>query len=127
MQSQLDFVNQSPESPAMIYQFVKQSAEELVPAFLLAWSHIELSLSAKDQDRILRRIQSVLNFYFKTYLPAQNAPLLMDGTTLQEKFKLLPSPLFRTILDHIEEGRVLGSIKNRNEAEIAVQKLINAQ
>lgn len=127
MQSNMDFVNQLPESPAKIYRFVKQSAEELVPTFVLAWAHIGLSQSAKDQEKFFLRMQSVLKFYFKTYLPAQNTPLLMDGTTLQEKFKLPPSPLFRIILDHIEEGRVLGTIKNRNEAEIAVQKIIDAQ
>jgi tRNA nucleotidyltransferase/poly(A) polymerase len=127
MHCKMDFVNQHPESPAKIYQFIKQSADELLPAFVLAWSHIGLNQPAKDQENYLRRMQCVLKFYFKTYLPAQNTPALIDGTILQENFKLPPSPLFRTILDHIEEGRVLGTIKNRKEAEIAVQKIIDAQ
>jgi tRNA nucleotidyltransferase/poly(A) polymerase len=127
MRSELDFVNQLPESPAKIYQFVKQSAEELVPTFVLAWSHIASSQSARDQETYLLRMQSVLKFYYKIYLPAQKTPALMDGTILQKKFKLSPSPLFRTILAKVEEGRVLGTIKNHNEAAVAVQKIIDAQ
>nr|NIP99307.1 hypothetical protein [Nitrospinaceae bacterium]NIR53488.1 hypothetical protein [Nitrospinaceae bacterium]NIS83885.1 hypothetical protein [Nitrospinaceae bacterium]NIT80685.1 hypothetical protein [Nitrospinaceae bacterium]NIU43004.1 hypothetical protein [Nitrospinaceae bacterium] len=58
------------------------------------------------------------------YLPVKNQGALLTGEDLIERFQLNPSPLFRTILERVEEGRVLGTIRSREDAEELARSII---
>ncbi len=72
-------------------------------------------------------INRILDFYLEVYIPAQDRPALLDGTALKKRFKLDPSPLFKDILDKVEEARVLGTIHTQEEAEQLAEELITSQ
>lgn len=108
-----------------LYQFVHRSSHELISSLLLS-----LAVRLGEQEDIklfLPLINRILDFYFQRYLPARGRPALIDGDILKNKFQLTPSPLFRLILEKVEEARVLGTIQTQEEAEQLARKLIASQ
>ena len=108
-----------------VYQFIHRSGNELISSLLLSFA-----IRLGDQEDIkffIPLINRVLDFYVETYIPARGRPALLDGDILKSKFKLKPSPLFKSILDKVEEARVLGEIQTNEEAEQLARKLITSQ
>lgn len=60
--------------------------------------------------------QNLVWRYFNEHLPASGRPRLITGHDLIEKFGLKPSPLFSKILEKVEELRLAGVLKNRDQA-----------
>jgi len=77
-------------------------------------------------DAISVAVQNVLAFYFQTYLPAKAKKPLINGNDIEQKFKIKPNPLFRTLLYKVEEARVLGIIHTRSEAINFLKLIINS-
>lgn len=112
------------QNPA-VYRLVKQSGNELISSLLLS-----LAVRLGNQEDIKFFIQSIhriLDFYIETYIPAQDRPVLLNGEVLKKRFKLSPSPLFKDILEKVEEARVLGTISTKEEAEQLARELITSQ
>jgi poly(A) polymerase len=105
-----------------IYNFVKSAGEEIIPSSILASSifHAEYGENNEFNEFLFK----TYDFYVKWYLPSQNSPCLINGNDLTNSFNLKPSPLFKSILDSIEEERVLKYINTREEAESRVKTLI---
>lgn len=113
------------EQRSTIYQLIKDSGNELIASLLLS-----LAIRLGNQEDIKYFIESlnrILDFYIQTYIPAQDRPALLNGEMLKERFQLTPSPLFKDILDKVEEARVLGTVHNQQEAEQLARKLITSQ
>jgi hypothetical protein len=55
-------------------------------------------------------------------LPRKNEPALITGKDLIAIFGLKPSPVFRIILDAVEEARMLQTLANREAALELVKK-----
>ncbi len=113
------------EPDSAIYQLIRQSGSELISSLLLS-----LAIRLGHQEDIayfVPLMNRILDFYIEVYIPAQDRPALLDGTTLKKRFKLDPSPLFKNILDKVEEARVLGTIHTREEAEQLAEELITSQ
>lgn len=108
-----------------IYQFIKQSGNELISSLLLSFS-VRLG-NQEDIKYFVPLINRILDFYIKRYLLAQDQPALLDGEVLKKKFQLEPSPRFKLILEKVEEARVLGTIRTKEEAEQLAKKLITSQ
>jgi tRNA nucleotidyltransferase/poly(A) polymerase len=108
-----------------VYQFIHRSGNELISSLLLSLA-VRLG-HQEDIKYFLPTINRILDFYFERYLPARGHPALIDGYVLKNKFQLTPSPLFRLILEKVEEARVLGTIQTREEAEQLAKKLIASQ
>jgi tRNA nucleotidyltransferase/poly(A) polymerase len=108
-----------------IYQFVHRSGNELISSLLLSFA-VRLG-NQEDIKYFIPLINRVLDFYVETYIPARGRPALLDGDVLKSKFELKPSPLFKSILDKVEEARVLGAIQTNEEAEQLARKLITSQ
>lgn len=112
-----------------IYRFVKQSGKELIPALLLAlavWCAQNKEQETTSNPFALA-VLKVYDFYLSKYLPAQEHPALLNGNDLIKLFNISPSPMFKTILEQVEESRVLGKIKTRKEAETMANILINSK
>jgi hypothetical protein len=54
--------------------------------------------------------------YFYNYQPLRDEPPLITGHDLIHVFKLAPSPLFKRILDLVDDAKLTKTIKNRSEA-----------
>ncbi|MFQ5450103.1 MAG: hypothetical protein ACE5E9_05705 [Nitrospinaceae bacterium] len=112
-----------------IYQFVKRCGGELIPGLFLACAveEAQAKIFGRGSDPFLQAVRQILDFYFLRFLPAMEQRELLSGKDLIQKFHLPPSPLFRTILDRVEEARVLGTIKTKNDAERAAKHIIETQ
>ncbi|NIW06907.1 MAG: hypothetical protein GWN10_14670 [Nitrospinaceae bacterium] len=110
------------QTPREIYRFVNESREELIPSLLLALA-VRLGRQV-DIKYFIETLNRILDFNIETYIPARDRPALLDGQTLKKKFRLSPSPLFKTILDRVEEERVLGTIHTPEEAERLAETMI---
>ncbi|MFQ5671549.1 MAG: hypothetical protein ACE5G9_00510 [Nitrospinales bacterium] len=120
--TKLDFAGPARDL-SRIYSFVKNSGAQLVPALLLAAARLARS-GENDIDSFIRAIHNLVEFFQRRYLPAQGQRALLTGDDLIRQFNLSPSPVFKTILDRVEEARVLGSITTREEAEALARRLI---
>lgn len=120
--TRLDFAGPANNLP-QVYAFVKSCGAQLIPALLLAAARLARS-EEDDIDSFIRTIHNLVEFFQNRYLPAQGQPMLLTGDDLIQQFNLSPSPIFKTILDRVEEARVLGSIATREEAEALARHLI---
>ena len=113
-------------SRVKLYQFIYENGQALVPGlFIYLANRVSLPTSKEWKvDAEVMKIRHILEFYFKTYLPAKNKEPLLDGNDIQHVFKIKPNPAFATILYKIKEARVLGVIKTRPQAINLARKLI---
>ena len=108
-----------------VYQFIHRSGNELISSLLLSFA-VRLG-NQEDIKYFIPLINKHLDFYIEQYLPAQKRPALLDGNVLINKFQLVPSPQFQSILEKVEEARVLGIIQTTEDAEKLAQELITSQ
>ena len=113
-------------SRVKFYQFIYENEQTLVPGlFIYLANRVNLPTSKEWKvDAEAMKTRHILEFYFKTYLPAKKKEPLLDGNDIQHMFKIKPNPAFATILYKIEEARVLGVIKTRPQAINLARKLI---
>jgi len=112
------------EQDPAVYRLVKQSGHELISSLLLSLA-VRLGYQ-EDIKFFIQSINRILDFYIETYIPAQDRPVLLNGEVLKKRFKLSPSPLFKDILEKVEEARVLGTISTKEEAEQLARELISS-
>jgi hypothetical protein len=78
-----------------------------------------------DRSRAFIKFSNQLFAEFETdFKPKKSIPPLITGHDLINKFGLNPSPLFKRILDRMEEERLSRSEMSQQEAEALVKKLI---
>ena len=78
-----------------------------------------------DRSRAFIKFINQLLAEFETdFKPKKSTPPLISGHDLINKFGLKPSPLFKRILDRMEEERLSRSDMTRQEAETLVKRLI---
>jgi len=89
------------------------------PALLLA---AIADIMAK-QNNLSQKSNAFISFlkkmmfqYFYNYLPLRDEPPLITGHDLIHVFGLTPSPLFKRILDLVDDAKLTKTIKNRSEA-----------
>lgn len=109
---------------SLLYRFTKKYDEQLVAGIFLACAVQSASEINAETESFLLSAHRVVDFYFQRYLPAMDHKGLINGDDLIRHFKLSPSPLFRLILDEVEEKRVLGTIKSEVEAREAAKQII---
>ncbi|MGP0630501.1 hypothetical protein ACTRW9_12380 [Nitrospina sp. 32_T5] len=110
------------ENLSGIYNLCRQAGDDIFSGAILATA-VKME-TGDDLQSFLLALNRILEFYLNTYRPAQKHPALLNGKTLTRKFHLSPSPAYKTILDRVEEARVLGTIATRGEAEALAADLI---
>ena len=110
---------------AAVYRWIKTGGQESISALLLGLAY-RLG-NQEDIKLFTERVNRILDFFIDRFQPMQDQPALLNGEVLKNKFKLSPSPLFRTILEQVEEARVLGSIRTPEDAERLARNIINSQ
>ena len=108
-------------------RFYKKCGDN-TPALLL---HAIADVKAK-QNRTHQRNRALIGFakmmtydFFNRFKPISNEPPLITGHDLINVFELTPSPLFKTILDLVDEAKLTHSIKDRTEALTLVKEYLN--
>lgn len=119
LDSRLVFAGAALDESAL-YRFVHDCGETLEAGLTLAMA--ERDVLTPGESDFSAATERVREFYQRRYLPAQGQPTLLNGNDLRKKFGLAPSPLYRSLLGEIEEGRVLGSLKTAAEAEAYVRR-----
>ena len=61
-------------------------------------------------------VQNMIHDFFSNYKPRKSKPALISGNDLIQVFGLTPSPLFKSILNRVEEARLLNNIDSRSAA-----------
>jgi tRNA nucleotidyltransferase/poly(A) polymerase len=96
-------------------RFLRQCGP-LTPYILLhAVADCQGKANHDDQSAYLEFIRKTLLLYFDNAAVSTPPPLL-NGHDLQTRFALAPSPLIGQLLRQIEEARLTGIIKDRNQA-----------
>jgi len=115
--TQLKFAG-NPKNSSQLYRFVYHNEDGLVPGLFLALAALPEfpAEEAWKSNPTLIAVRNTFNFYFKTYLPAKKKKPLLNGDDLIKQLGLKPGSLFRTILEQVEEARILKTIKTRKEA-----------
>jgi len=109
-----------------LYQFIHQNEQGLIPGLYLHLANrLDLPTEKEWQtDPSAMAVRNILDFFFKTYLPAKRKKPLLNGNDIQDIFKIKPSPTFATILYKIEEARALGVINTRSQAITFAKKTV---
>ncbi|MDH3357326.1 MAG: HD domain-containing protein [Desulfobacteraceae bacterium] len=101
-----------------ITRFYKKCGE-YTPALLLA----AIADTKAKQAKITQKNKAFKSFlkkmifeYFYNYQPLNDEPPLITGRDLIHVFGLTPSPLFKKILDLVDDAKLTKTIKNRSEA-----------
>lgn len=67
---------------------------------------------------------NIIHSFFMEFKPKTNKPALITGHDLIHTLGLSPSPIFKTILDKIEEARISNEINTKEEALDLAKKII---
>ena len=101
---------------------------DVTPALLL---HAIADIKAK-QNGTHQRNRALIGFakkmiydFFNRFKPVSNEPPLITGHDLIKVFGLTPSPLFKKILDLVDDAKLTHTIKNRTEALGLVKEYLN--
>jgi tRNA nucleotidyltransferase/poly(A) polymerase len=71
-------------------------------------------------------VKELINDFFYSYKPRSNEPPLITGYDLIHTFGLTPSPMFKTILNLVEEARLANKVTCRSEALSMVKDYISS-
>jgi poly(A) polymerase len=122
-------LNTHKEAPRAVTRFFIQCAAH-IPA-LLACAIADMLGKTKEQNdrsRAFIKFANQLLADFETdFRPKKSTPPIITGRDLIHEFGLKPSPLFKKILDRVEEERLSRSNMPRQEAVALVRRLIRQQ
>jgi hypothetical protein len=122
-------VTDSLASRIKIYQLIHLNEQGLIPGLFLYLANRSIMPKEKEwqTDPRAMAVIKILNFYFRTYLPAKRKNPLLNGNDLQRELKIKPNSMIKTILYKVEESRVIGIINTRPEAIQLAKKIILAK
>jgi tRNA nucleotidyltransferase/poly(A) polymerase len=80
---------------------------------------------AKNTTAFMAFADQVCAAYAGTFVPIAKHPRLLNGDDLIRDLGLSPSPLFAKILRHVEEERLSGNIRTREDALAVVKNFLN--
>jgi len=122
-------VTDSLASRIKIYQLIHLNEQGLIPGLFLYLANRSIMPKEKEwqADSSSMAVIKILNFYFRTYLPAKRKNPLLNGNDLQRELKIKPNSMIKTILYKVEESRVIGIINTRPEAIQLAKKIILAK
>ena len=85
----------------------------------------KLADATEKNQAFLSFIKNVMNDFVNNFKPKSKEPPLVTGYDLIHIFKLTPSPVFKTILNFVEEARLANRIHSRAEALTLVREFLN--
>ena len=101
---------------------------ENTPALLLhAIADIKAKQSNINQENkfFIAFAKEMIHYFFYSFKPKSKEPPLITGYDLIHIFGLTPSPIFKTILNFVEEAKLTNKVKSRSEALEVVKDFLN--
>ena len=108
-------------------RFYKKCGDNTPALLLHAIADIKAKQNGTDPRNraLIRFVKKMIYDFFYCFKPISNEPPLITGHDLIKVFGLTPSPLFKTILDLVDDARLTHAIKNRTEALALVKEYLN--
>ncbi|MDD2389486.1 MAG: HD domain-containing protein [Desulfobacterales bacterium] len=78
-----------------------------------------------DARNVYLFTEHLLHQFMNEFKPVKSRPPLVSGDDLIHEMGLSPSPLFKTILDRVEEKRLLNKITLKTEAMAYIKKILS--
>jgi poly(A) polymerase len=69
----------------------------------------------------------MIHDFFYSFKPKSKEPPLITGYDLMHEFGLAPSPLFKTILNLVEEAKLINKVKSKQEALALVRDYLDSR
>ncbi len=112
-------------------RLLKETGKSYPDLFLVAMADSLASAGPakpKDAEQTLAALFWELDrFYHQQVEPVIRAPRLITGDDLIVEFGLTPGPIFRRLLEAVEEAAILGEIKDRHEALSLVAQILRQE
>ena len=122
-------LNEQKAGPRAVTRFFIKCAQHI--GELLVCATADMLAKKEDQnDRnraFIKFVNQLLAEFETDFKPKKSMPALLTGHDLINKFGLQPSPLFKKILDRLEEERLSKSEMSRQEALALAKQLIRDQ
>ena len=83
--------------------------------------------SAIHDAAFVQFIDTLFGKYYRSFIPRTSAPALLTGHDLIESFGISPSPIFKVILNTVEEARLSGKIRSKKAAHILAKSIIDCK
>jgi len=115
--------------PRAITRFFIKCAEHTGELLMCAAADM-LAKKKEQNDRsraFIKFVNQLLAEFETDFKPKKSMPPMITGHDLKNEFGLKPSPLFKKILDRLEEEQLSKSEMSRQEAEALVKRLIRDQ
>ncbi len=113
-------------TPKGVTRFFMKNGE-MTPYVLLHALADQMAKEKKADHRFHRFIGKLFEDFFLKFKEVRHKPKLVTGHDLIREFGLSPSPLFKTILTHIEEKRLAGEITTKAEAFSQIRQYIRSK
>lgn len=110
-------MSQGPWTRHALYRYVRDMGDELVASLVVALADAFATRERPDsfETDVEGVVKAVAEYYFGEYIVERAEPLV-TGRDLIDLFDLVPGPVFKRILDDVEEGRGAGLIHGREAA-----------
>jgi poly(A) polymerase len=108
-----------------ITRFFVKSGDNLPYLLLHAMGDTKAKQTGKTSQAFIPFIRDMMHYFFDHFKPRSEKPRLITGDDLIQVFSLTPSPLFKTILNKVEEARLADRIHNRSQALNLVRAFLN--
>jgi poly(A) polymerase len=100
-----------------VYRYVRDMGEDIPASLIVALA--DAMATRDDPEAVATEVEGLVKdiaeYYYGEYRRARAEPLIR-GRDLVDEFGLAPGPIFREILDDVEEKRATGILKDRDEA-----------
>lgn len=114
------------QAAVRLFQKTKEATPDLLLHSLAAFSGLKKSTGGlKEASDFKDFTLRLLAYYHHHFKPIRQRAPLATGRDLITYFKLSPSPLFKTILDLVEEKRLTGQLKSKREAHKYIKSFLN--
>ncbi|NLG40766.1 MAG: hypothetical protein GX544_03605 [Chloroflexi bacterium] len=85
---------------------------------------IEQQISPSPNEKLIFLADEIIRAWFLEYQVIVDPPRLIDGIFLQKSFHLSPGPELGYYLETIREAQVVGKVKNLEEAQALVMRMM---
>ncbi len=122
-------LHEQKAAPRAVTRFFMKCAAHIPDLLIIAAADV-LGKEAESSERstaFMAFLNQLMIDFETNFKPRTSSPRLITGHDLTAEFGLEPSPLYRKILDRVEEERLSRSDMTRQDALALVRRLIRGQ
>lgn len=104
------------ESERVMARFFRRTEEFISSVIIFLADKMSSKREKSEMENVYDFVNQFTYYYFNIYVPSKKRGRLITGKDIMETFKIPSGPIIGEILDLVEEKRLMGLIKTRNEA-----------